>query len=417
MSWTTRPQPFGPFLLERMLGRGGMSEVFIAHRRGDEAGDPVVLKRLRPELAQDQEYLERLRFEATVAARLIHPNLVRLLEFGRVGECHYLVMEHVRGYSLRRLLERVVEDDTPPPPAVGLNIGAGILAGLTAMHGARDDHGESRPILHRDVTPSNVIVNHDGQPVLIDFGIAKDVFGPAITRVGTIVGTARYMAPEHRLGHNTDPRADVFSASMILFELLTARHPWAPMSPRKELLRTVFDPPELTPDIAGRIPADVWPVIERGLMNDPDERHRDAASMLQGLESTQTVRALRALGPMMAESTARWVQTMGVQADEALQSLVIDAGSTKPEVAGSVVWSSKGQVAEIEQLFDAARLSDLPDARRVTIPPLGPRVAQHETGELRLAADLGPSRGFRKLAVALLVVLGLVLGVLLRSVL
>jgi eukaryotic-like serine/threonine-protein kinase len=408
-------QAFGPFWLEKMLGRGGMSEVFLATRR-DQSGPPVVLKRLRPELMSDAEYLHRLRFEATVAARLRHPNLVQLLEFGRVGECYYLAMEHVRGYSLRRLIDHAMELDKPPPTPVALGIATGILGGLTAMHGATDDDGHPRPILHRDVTPGNVIIDHQGRAVLIDFGIAKDVFGPSITRVGRIVGTARYMSPEHRMGQFVDPRADVFSASIILFELLTARHPWPPMSARMELLRTVFDPPEIPPEIVQRIPADLLAAVTRGLENDQERRYRDAAAMLAALEAESSVRAMRQAGASLVEETLAWVRKSGIPSDESLNDMVIDSQSSKPEAEGSVVWNPKGQLtAENHFVEEAPRTSDLPEAKRVTIPPLAPRIEIDKTADLAVEALGGPPRShdFRKPAIALLVVIAIVLGVLL----
>ena len=328
-----------------------------------------MLKRLRPEVAHDEEYTRRLRFEATVASRLSHENLVKLLEFGRVGDCHYLVMEQVKGWSLKRLLDHALAQDTPPPLAVSVGIARGILAGLRAMHDARDDAGARRPFLHRDITPGNVIIDHEGKAVLIDFGIAKDMFGPAITRIGRIVGTARYMAPEHRMGEFCDPRADVFSASLIFFELLAARNPWPSLSPTREILRTVFDPPEVNEVIAARIPEDLRAVVFRGMACKADDRYADAHEMVAALEATETFRALE---QPLGAAVSRWVAATGVVSDEALEALIIDSlpSATQVEpVKKDLVWSPDGKLAPLAEDISTDRL---PVADILSIPPLPP---------------------------------------------
>lgn len=385
-------QAFGPFVLTRLIGRGGMAEVFLAARRDEEAEGPLVLKRLRPEVAHDEEYTRRLRFEAQVASRLSHENLVKLLEFGRVGDCHYLVMEQVKGWSLKRLMDSVIEADRPPPLSVSVGIARGILAGLRAMHDAKDDAGASRPFLHRDITPGNVIIDHRGRAVLIDFGIAKDMFGPAITRIGRIVGTARYMAPEHRMGQQCDPRADVFSASLIFFELLAGRFPWPHLSPTREILRTVFDPPEVTEVIAERIPADLRAVVWKGLACAADDRFKDAHEMLAALEATDS---FAALAPDLEAQTAAWVAQTALVSDEALDALVIDSapsGTIAEPERKDLVWSPEGKLADHASASAVANeltTDDLPDANVLSIPPLPPRRRAEPSQEMPPARPKG----------------------------
>src|SRR5439155_9836136 len=124
---------FGAFVLERALGRGGMGEVFLAHRSDDPDRTRVVLKRLLPDHDQRSDFVKRLVLEAQVAAHLSHPNLIHLIEFGCVGTQHYVTMEYIHGVSLKRVLEVTFGNDAPPPPPVGLRIAAGILLGLSAM--------------------------------------------------------------------------------------------------------------------------------------------------------------------------------------------------------------------------------------------------------------------------------------------
>jgi serine/threonine protein kinase len=381
-----------------MIGRGGMGEVYLARRASAPEGEePIVVKRMRPEIAQEAkaEHLKRLVFEAQVAARLSHPNLVRLLEFGKVGDCHYLAMEYVRGWTLKRLLEDVFETDLPPPTGVGLAIACGILDGLSAMHRAREDDGALRPILHRDVTPHNVILTHDGSPMLIDFGIAKDVLGPQITLVGNVIGTAPYMAPEHRVGAFTDPRADVFSASVILFELLTARHPWPRMNSTKELLRVVFDPPEIGPELMQRLPADVLPLVMKGLACDPASRYRDAAAMLDDIRATHSYQSMRGFADSDWGAVKAWVDRLALAPDEALEGLVIDHRAMI-EPAEALTWSSSGELAP-QGLPEPPTADILVNSAVLTVPPLPPRretsIAVQELNEVSAYVEqLGRAR-------------------------
>jgi serine/threonine protein kinase len=373
---------FGPFILERLLGRGGMAEAFIAQRRG-AAGPRLVLKRIRADLADDAEYLRRFILEAQVASRLGHDNLVRFHEFGRVGRCHYIAMDMVTGHSLNRLLDPVFADDRAPPVAAGLSIGTGLLDGLAAMHAVTDENGEPRPMLHRDVTPANVIISRDGVPVIIDFGITKDVLGPAITLPGRVIGTARYMAPEHRMAEYIDTRADVFSVSVILFELLTGTHPWPPLDSIKELLRTSFDPPVFPASAVERLPEDIRAVLLKGLACAPQDRFADAAAMADALRACTDYAALVDGG---RQSVVEWVRSLDVTLDEELSAPVVDLARREPEEE-VVMWTAGGNLSTDEvSAFDPT----VDDHGVLTIPPLPPRrdavLAMSGTEDLSLEA-------------------------------
>lgn len=358
-------EPFGSFELLRLLGRGGMAEAFIAeHRSGGDVA-PVVLKRIRPDYAHNEEYLRRFVLEAQVASRLNHPNLARFREFGRVGRCHYLVMDMVRGRSLHRLLDVVFRQQEPPPLEVALSLSAGILDGLAAMHAVKDEAGRPRPMLHRDVTPSNVIVADDGHPVIIDFGITKDVMGPAITLPGKVIGTARYMSPEHRRAEYIDTRADVFSASVILFELLFGKHPWPPLSTMKELLRVTFDPPDIQEAMLERVPRDIVDVVLRGVANDPHERFADAAEMRDALFSCRSCPGM--VGAAQQRAVAAWAEGLSLPRDEDLSRPVVDLADTEGEE--EVMWTASGALSTDEvRAEDPTLAPSLP----LAIPPLPP---------------------------------------------
>lgn len=365
---------FGPFEILRLLGRGGMAEAFVA-RRG-EGGEPLVVKRIRPDHAQREEYHRRFLLEAQVASRLAHPNLVRFVEFGQVGQGQYLAMEMVRGRSLHRLLEHLFLREEAPPVEVAISIGAGILSGLAEMHAVTDENGHSRPMLHRDVTPANVILATDGRPVIIDFGITKDLFGPSLTLPGKVIGTARYMAPEHRRAEYLDPRADVFSASVILAELLLGRHPWPPLSSIKELLRVTFDPPELTDAERRRLSPELIEVLFRGLDCDRERRFTDARAMLDAL------RALPIYPAEDGQKVADWAKGLGVPLDEELVEPVVDL-------------LPQGVPADAPVAPPTPRPGDAYGAQVLALPPLPPRrdSSLGSVGTLDLVAEATlPSR-------------------------
>jgi serine/threonine-protein kinase len=344
-----------------------MAEVYVAYRNAEGKKDPIVLKRIRPDHAENDEYLKRFVLEAQVASRLSHNNLVRFHEFGKVGDCHYIAMELVSGYSVARLLECIIEDDKPPPLAVALHIGIGILDGLSAMHGVIDERGKPRPMLHRDITPNNVIVTHQGRPVVIDFGIAKDVLGPQITLPGKVIGTARYMAPEHRRAEFIDPRADIFSASVILFELLVGRHPWPPLESVKELLRVSFDAPDVPPEVRSRIPEDVLAVVLRGLECEPQKRFADAKAMGDALRACAS---FQSVGNRGNEAVRVWTDSLGIRPDQELETPVIDHAPASSEA--DPVWSSSGIISQHGiPALEIPSEGEAP-AHVLSVPPLPP---------------------------------------------
>jgi serine/threonine protein kinase len=377
-----------------MLGRGGMAEAFLARRAGQP--EPFVLKRIRPDFADSDAYLRRFVLEAQIASRLAHRNLARFEEFGRIGDCHYLVMKQVRGHSLHRLLEAAFASNRPLPPAAALHLGGRLLDGLSAMHRVRDDDGHPRPMLHRDVTPSNVIVDLDGEPVLIDFGIAKDINGPSITLPGQVIGTARYMAPEHRRAEYIDARADVFAASVVLFELFVGRHPWPPLAGMRELLRTTFDPPEIPRELQESLHGGVLEVILGGLGCAPDDRWADAEEMRSALVAAA---AAEGLSPEDGADEVRgWVQKLGLARDEELTSPVIDHLAPEGEDA-EVMWSAAGSVARDASHADAP--ADGLESSVLTIPPLPPRRDEGiDLGEAHLAAFGSPLARYLPIALA-----------------
>ena len=203
----------GRYRLERPLGHGGMASVYLAHDA--ELDRPVAVKLLAESLAGDTAFRRRFLREARLAARLSHPNVVAVFDAGEAdGGRPYIVMEYVEGTTL--------EDRGPLPPAEG------VALAVQACHGLA--HAHAAGLVHRDVKPHNLLLRTDGTLKVADFGIARAAEATALTQVGTVLGTAAYLAPEQAAGEEVTAAADVYSLGAVLYELLTGRPPYEPAS-------------------------------------------------------------------------------------------------------------------------------------------------------------------------------------------
>ncbi|KIG18179.1 serine/threonine protein kinase [Enhygromyxa salina] len=261
----------GKYQLLRLLARGGMGEVYLARLPGELGFEKLlVVKTIRPDLAADPRFVELFAAEAKTAVGLSHPNITPIYELGRADDgTLYTAMGWVDGPSLSLLGERLRELNRSLPLDAALFIVREILDGLAHAHSPGRDR---QPVVHRDVTPRNVLVDRSGRVQIVDFGIAK----PANTEAVGAMGSAGYMAPEQARGELVDPRADVFSVGCVLYELVTGE--------RAIASEGVWMVPELD-----EVPPQLHPLLERALAIDPESRFADAD------------RFLRALAPILAE--------------------------------------------------------------------------------------------------------------------
>src|SRR6185437_8026107 len=216
----------GKYRLIAELGHGGMAEVYLAVVRGPAGFNKlVVIKQIRPQLAEDPEFLAMFLDEARLAARLSHPNVVQTNEVGQEGSRYFIAMEYLEGQPLNRVLHRV-QKTGGIPLALHVKILSDVLGGLHHAHELADFDGTPLEVVHRDVTPHNVFITYDGQVKVVDFGIAKALNSSAETRTGVLKGKVAYMAPEQARGERCDRRADVFSVGVMLWEAATGRRLW-----------------------------------------------------------------------------------------------------------------------------------------------------------------------------------------------
>jgi serine/threonine-protein kinase len=215
---------FGQYVLVRRIARGGMAEVFLAQQRGLEGFDRrVAVKRILPHLADSPDFVKMFLGEAKLAAQLAHPNIVHIYEFGKVANDYFIAMEFVEGVHAGELF-RQGEVDRLSPTLVA-RIGADTAAALNYAHELRNASGKLYGLVHRDVSPANIMISHDGIVKLCDFGIAKAVsVGDPLTNAGQVKGKYAYMSPEQTTASQLDGRSDVFALGIVLWELLTGKY-------------------------------------------------------------------------------------------------------------------------------------------------------------------------------------------------
>jgi len=209
------------------VGVGGLAEIWLATRRGPQGfAREVALKRILESHAGDKDFVRSFLEEARLLARFSHPNVVQVHEVGQVGETWYLAMEYVRGADLRTVLHRFERQNRFPPLAFTLNVVADLCAALEHVHQARDEKGRPLHLVHRDVSPHNLLLSTAGEVKLTDFGIAKAADQKHRTRTGVIKGKVAYMAPEQVRGDALGPATDIFQAGIVFYECLTLAHPF-----------------------------------------------------------------------------------------------------------------------------------------------------------------------------------------------
>lgn len=265
---------FGNYRLESRLAIGSIAEVFVAHRADEPPPKtPVVIKRLLPQLSSCQEVVDMLTDEARVAIRLQHPNIVQVKDYGAAEGLHYIAMEHVDGVDLRRLWQAAVDAWMPLNSATVATLGVAICRGLDHAHCLRDQTGEPLEIVHRDVSPDNVVLGYDGTVKVTDFGIAKAAARATRTSTGLVKGKAAYMAPEQARGEPVDARSDQFAVGVVLWECLTGRHLFTGSHPQT-IMQQVIDAKELPlsePWVP--VPSGLEAVVMRMLAYDPKSRY------------------------------------------------------------------------------------------------------------------------------------------------
>jgi serine/threonine protein kinase len=304
-SW--RDDSFGPYQLIDRIAVGGMAEVFKAKRSGVEGFEKVVaLKRILPHLSENKEFLDMFVDEAKMVAGLSHPHIVQIFDLGRIESSYYIAMEYVHGRDLRSIIKRARDKGLRMPLDVALRVTSQVCSALEYAHRKKDDQGRPMEIVHRDVSPQNILITFDGDVKLADFGIAKAATKASSTDRGALRGKLLYMSPEQAWGRPIDRRSDIFSLGVVLYELVTERKPFLAAGSEMTILETVRKC-VITPsrDVNPRVPETLDRLVMKTLARDPEERFQDAGQLQRGVE-----RFLRERPPVTARDLARFLELL-----------------------------------------------------------------------------------------------------------
>ncbi len=279
------PIPFGRYTLLKKLAAGGMGQVLLARKGEGDFEKLVVIKRILPHLVEDEEFFTMFRDEARITMRLDHPNIARINEFGTEGGVHFIELEYVAGADLRRIEKQAAATDTGIPIGVVLRVIADAAAGLDFAHKARDTRGAALNVVHRDVSPQNILVGFDGSVKLIDFGVAKAAGRSQHTATGILKGKFPYMSPEQADGLELDARSDVFALGIVLWEQLTGRRLFKGDNDlaTQRLVRACEVP--VPSQVESSVPAGLDPITLKALARKPSDRYPDAAALRMALEN------------------------------------------------------------------------------------------------------------------------------------
>ncbi len=278
------PQSFGKYQLIKKLATGGMAEVWLARQTGIEGfAKNVVVKRILPHLSEDAEFVDMFGNEARIAARFSHSNIAQVYEFGEANGTYYIAMEYIHGEDLGRVMRKAYNAGGWLPLQLAIRIVASACEGLYYAHTRTDDSGRPLKVVHRDISPQNILVSFDGSVKLVDFGIAKAADQASMTKSGAIKGKFAYMAPEQAAGKPLDHRADIFAIGLVLYELITGQRP---LKRESELgtLQAALECNISAPSQIAEVPAELDSVVMKALAKAADDRYQNARQFQVALE-------------------------------------------------------------------------------------------------------------------------------------
>jgi serine/threonine-protein kinase len=373
---------FGRYQLLRKIGRGGMAEVFLAQLGQENVTKLLAIKRLLPAYSSDQRLVLRLAAEARLTVWLTHPNIVQIFDFGKIDDSYFIAMEYVDGCDLRSLIQP--SGKAAPiqlPLEVALDLGYRITDALRYAHACTDATGKPLGIIHRDVSPHNVLISRDGHPKLADFGVARAVSSIHFTQPGAVLGKYSYMAPEQARGKDYDARVDIYAAGATLYQMLTGSKPFPKRAAATAVKNTLPRPPS---SLRPSIPKELDALVLGAMAPNPDARFKSAAQLADALleqlrimggppkphQMSQLVKEVLEQRQRNRAERNEAVQTpatlgdFGAKADDEGSLIVKEITKVKQHVLSSDP-TQPGRPSETETL------QSLPETKEVVIVPLG----------------------------------------------
>jgi eukaryotic-like serine/threonine-protein kinase len=274
------PVWFGKYKLLERIAVGGMAEVFLAVRPGLEGFEKTLaIKRIRPHLSNEEAFVKMFLNEAKLAAQLQHPNIVQIFDLGKISGSYFIAMEYISGRDMSRTIPKAEKVGIPFPIEYALAVGASVLDGLSYAHAKTDDFGAPLHIVHRDITPENIMVGWNGNVKILDFGIAKATIQTDQTRAGEIKGKLAYMSPEQGMGKVLDARSDIFALGVVMYEWITGYKMFTGEN-EMAILKSIVDGRIYPPSYFREdIPEPVEDILMKALAKDREQRYQTARDM------------------------------------------------------------------------------------------------------------------------------------------
>ena len=278
--------PLGKYKLVKLIAAGGMAEVYLAKQAGAAGFEKqVCLKRILPHLARDKQFVDMFLNEARLASQLDHPNIVSIFDLGEANGNYFIAMEFIDGPSLRGVAKRATELNEHLPIAEVVKIIAQAAAGLQYAHDLCDREGHPLGLVHRDISPDNILVHRNGTAKVVDFGIAKAANSSGATRTGTLKGKVAYMPPEQLRGEPLDRRVDVFALGVVLYELLGGHRPWEADNEVALIGKIMTTEPQLLSELRPDASEELVAIVHKALNKDKEARYQSCNELLADLEA------------------------------------------------------------------------------------------------------------------------------------
>jgi len=270
------PQPFGKYYLLERVALGGMAEIYKAKTFGAVGFEKLLaIKRILPHMSQNTEFINMLVDEAKIAVQLNHTNIVQVFDLGKVDDDYFIAMEFIEGMDLRTIMKRLEETGRRMAVEDAAFIIVEVCKGLDYAHRKKDQYGVPLGLVHRDISPQNILISYEGEVKIVDFGIAKAARKATETDAGVLKGKFAYMAPEQARGEEVDSRSDIFPTAIMLYEMLTGKRMFVTESNLQTLEKIKsfhIEPPFLPPEV----PSELEFILMQAMANDPNERYQSA---------------------------------------------------------------------------------------------------------------------------------------------
>ncbi len=375
---TASPGGFGRYQLLEKIAAGGMAEVYKARMRGEEGFEKIVaIKRILPHMADNDDFITMFVDEAKLAAQLTHNNIIHIYDLGKEDAYHYIAMEYVEGKDLRSILKTASEKGYPLPVDLALFIASKVANALDYAHRRMGLDGKELNLVHRDVSPQNVLISFEGDIKLCDFGIAKAATKVQQTQAGALKGKLQYMSPEQAWGKKVDRRTDIFSLGIVLFEMLAGERLFSGDTDLT-ILEQVRDARSEAPSIKNPdVPKKVDQIVLKALAKNPQDRYQNASEMEKDINSV-----LYSFQPAPGPADLAIYMHRLVEATAATSEAQIDAAFAQVAAAPAPEEKKKGKGLVISKKEKAAEPAPVPAPVEVSQPAIsiGEEPSKSRTG-------------------------------------